>query len=227
MTQERKEFKKLNIHRKKLLTNIFFEIILGILMGLCCSKAIGAVDGYEDANLAVCILIFVIMCVFLWTPLFLASAQIYEITSTSIKAIPKMGSLRKWKMIFHILCVNDIEPFLKVIPLSTIKRGKFSVDRHSGALAYSRYSYMLTLYLEDESITLYINPIENGPLMPSGKGGYLFHGCKSREDICNMVQFFEMNHIVVEDAYHIIDALKNPNIVIYDYLESLNIKIRY
>lgn len=226
MTKERKEFKKLNIHRKKLLSNIFFEIITGILMGICCSKAIETVEG-QGEYMAICILIFVIMCVFLWTPLFVASAQIYDITQTSIKAIPKMNSMKKWKMIFHILCVNDIEPFLKIIPLSSIQRGKFSVDRHSGVMAYSRYSYMLTLYMEHESITLYINPIENGPLMPSGKGGYLFHGCKSREDICNMVQFFEMNHVHVEDPYHIIDALKNPNIVIYDYLESLNIKIRY
>lgn len=41
------------------------------------------------------------------------------------------------------------------------------------------------------------------------------------------MKFFEVNQVKIEDPYHMIEALENTEIVIYDYLESLDIKIRY
>ena len=41
------------------------------------------------------------------------------------------------------------------------------------------------------------------------------------------MKFFEIHQIKIDDPYYMIDALKNPDIVMYDYLESLHIKIRY
>lgn len=228
MTKEKREFKKLNISRKKILQNFMVELFCGAIMGFACAKAIGSVIGDDDGLYTICILIFIAMCILLWMPIFVANAQIYDINEKSVKVIPKLSVIKKWKMIFHILLNDDIEPFLNVIPLTSIRYGTFHVDRHAGTWAMSRYSYMLTLYYDaKDHITLYINPMENGILMPSGKGGYLFTGCQSRKDICNLVHFFEMNQITIEDQFHIVDALKNPDIVIYDYLESLNIKVRY
>ena len=227
MTKEKREFKKLNITRKKILQNLLVEVLCGVLLGFSCSKAIGAVLGDSEERMAICILVFVGMCVILWAPIFIASAQIYDINEHSIQVIPKLGIMKKWGMILHILFSNDVGSYLKVMKLDRIQYGTFHVDRHLGTWGYSRYSYMLTLYDRQESITLYINPIENGVLMPSGKGGYLFTGCQSREDICNLVNFFEINGIRIEDQHHIVDALKNPDIEIYDYLESLHVRVRY
>ena len=69
--------------------------------------------------------------------------------------------------------------------------------------------------------------MDNGIFIPGGRGGFIFDGLKSREDICNIMKFFEVNQVKIEDPYHMIEALENTEIVIYDYLESLDIKIRY
>lgn len=76
-------------------------------------------------------------------------------------------------------------------------------------------------------MTLYINPMDNGVLLPSGKGGIVLTGFRSSEDILNMMQLIMAGGIRLEDPYHILDAMKRNDIEIYDYLESLQLKKRY
>lgn len=229
MSEDRKMFKKLNIGRKQILFQLFSEILLGVLFAAICYQAILAVSFVEesDVNMAGLVIIFVVMVVFLWTPLWMPSGQVYDISDDDIKVIPSYHTLKKWSIILYILTKNDITPFIETIPLSSLTGGNFHVDRHAGSWAYSRYTYILTLHRNDQDISLAINPMDNGVLLPAGRGGFVFQGYKSREDICNIIKFFEVHQIPIEDPYYIIEALKNPDIVMYDYLESLHIKTRY
>ena len=101
------------------------------------------------------------------------------------------------------------------------------MDRRYAGWGFHNYTYVLTLYLDNRDIVVVINPMDNGIFIPGGRGGFIFDGLKSREDICNIMKFFEIHQIKIDDPYYMIDALKNPDIVMYDYLESLHIKIRY
>ena len=76
-------------------------------------------------------------------------------------------------------------------------------------------------------MTLYINPMDNGILLPAGKGGIVLSGFRTSEDILNMMQLLMAGGIRLEDPHHILDAMKRKDIEIYDYLESLQIKRRY
>ena len=229
MSEERMMFKKLNLGRKQILIQLFTEVFLGIILGFVCHQAITSVSIVDEAdvNMPLLIVIFVCMLVFLWTPLWMPQGQVYDINDNNIKVIPKYHTITRWKIILYVLCKNDISPFIETMPLSSFTGGKFSVDRHAGSWAYSRYTYLLTLYQKDHEVKLAINPMDNGVLLPASRGGFVFSGYKSREDICNIMKFFEIHQIKIDDPYYMIDALKNPDIVMYDYLESLHIKIRY
>lgn len=229
MSEDRMMFKKLNVGRKQILFQLITEVFLGVILGSVCHQAITSVSIVDEAdvNMPLLIIIFVCMLVFLWTPLWMPQGQVYDINDDNIKVIPQYHIITRWKIILYVLCKNDISPFIETMPLSSFTGGKFSVDRHAGSWAYSRYTYLLTLYQKDHEVKLAINPMDNGVLLPAGRGGFVFSGYKSREDICNIMKFFEIHQIKIDDPYYMIDALKNPDIVMYDYLESLHIKIRY
>ena len=102
------------------------------------------------------------------------------------------------------------------------------MDRKAGVWGLSRYTYLLKLYKEkDLFVTLYINPMDNGILLPAGKGGILLTGFRTSEDILNMMQLITAGGMRLEDPHYILDAMKRRDIEIYDYLESLQIKRRY
>ena len=102
------------------------------------------------------------------------------------------------------------------------------MDRKAGVWGLSRYTYLLNLYNEKELfMILYINPMDNGILLPAGKGGIVLSGFRTSEDILNMMQLLMAGGIRLEDPHHILDAMKRKDIEIYDYLESLQIKRRY
>lgn len=97
----------------------------------------------------------------------------------------------------------------------------------SGMLGYSWYTYRLTLYIGNEKLPLYIDPIDNGIIMPSGFGGATLNGRHDRKDICNLIQMLRVNHVKIEDPYGILDALKDESVPLYEFLETLDIKKRY
>ena len=52
-------------------------------------------------------------------------------------------------------------------------------------------------------MTLYINPMDNGILLPAGKGGILLTGFRTSEDILNMMQLITAGGMRLEDPHHI------------------------
>lgn len=228
MRENKRLFKKLNLNRKKIISQLLMEIFSGALLGIACAQAISITSKeYSVWNTAIMILLFVVMIIFLCTPLWMPVGQIYDIDENRIKVIPPYSVGMKWKLIMRILCKDDISTFVETIDLSQIYYGEFSVEKRYAGWGYQNYTYLLTLHLEARDIVIVINPIDNGVFIPGGKGGFIFDGLKSREEICNIIRFFEVNQVRIEDPYHMIEALENPDIVIYDYLDSLDIKTRY
>lgn len=221
--------------KKKVLNrkSLFVQLLLIVLFGLVFGGVMVRVMTFDEVaalmtiNIPICMLICIALMIFLWLPLFVADRQIYDITEHGIAMLSKKGMMEKWKLIFYILCNDKVEPFLRILAFDDVQSGEFSVERHAGVWGFSRYTYTLTLLTKGETVTIYINPMDNGPLMPSGKGGFVLSGYKDREEICNVITFLETKGISIGDHYHILDAFKQRDIEIYDYLESLQIKVKY
>lgn len=172
-------------------------------------------------------ILYTLMVLFLWLPLSIGTQRVYELNHDSLTVIPMMNTWHKWSIIFHILSKDEITPFLRKISFSQIQYARFSVEKKFGAWAFSRYTYVLRLYLQHEVVNLYINPIDNGVMIPSGRGGYLLAGTKTRQEIANTLHFLMTNGIAIEDPYQILPALENPSIELYDYFETLPLKTKY
>ena len=214
---ENMKFKRKVLSRKKIITSFLIILILSLCLG---GFMYGLADSFEDfADIRILqigfLVLFPLFTVIMWVPLCLGGGQIYE-------------DRRKWNMILHVLCNDDVTPFLQEIRYEDIDHAKFTVDRKAGVWGLSRYTYLLKLYNEKELfMTLYINPMDNGILLPAGKGGIVLSGFRTSEDILNMMQLLMAGGIRLEDPHHILDAMKRKDIEIYDYLESLQIKRRY
>lgn len=221
--------KHMVMNRRSLILIMLFITGAGMVLGGVIYWALDWIlDWYDlSANLSLCILLGAIVLLFLWTPLFVAGSQVYDITKQSIRIIPYSPTLKKWKIIGYLLCNDTIEPFIRVINLKDIQSGTFSVQRHVGLYGLSRYTFTLKLLMEKEHLMIYINPIDNGVFLPSGQGGVILSGYKSGEEICNMISFLRTFDIPIEDPYGILDAFKVPGLEIYDYLETKQIKIKY
>lgn len=222
--------KKTLISRKKIIHYMIAILVIAYSMGgwICLAS-----DAFpETLNLRIMQLIFLVlfplMTFIMWLPLCVAGAQIYDMNDEELVILPPYKDREKWRMILHILCTDDVTPYLKKIAYRDIDHALFTADRHIGNWGMSRYSYLLKLY-DDKGliITVYINPMANGLFMPVGKGGIPLDGFKTRDEICNMMQFLIANGVKIDDPNHILDALKNHDVEVYDYLESLHIKRRY
>lgn len=217
------------MNRRSLLLITLFIAAVGILFGGVMYWALKWIAELYDqsVNLSLCIIAGVVVLLFLWTPLFVAGNQVYDITKNSIRIMPNYPSLKKWNIIGYILCNNTIEPFIRVINLQDIQSGIFGVERHVGLYGLSRYTFILKLLMDKEELMIDINPMDNGILLPSGRGGIIWTGFKKREEIMNMISFLNAYGIKIEDPYGILEAFKVQDQEIYDYLETLQIKIKY
>ena len=227
---EKRRFQKIIVwNRKRIIMLILAISAFGIVFGLLISRALLGLEEYGfHFNVSLYILFFTIFLVILWLPMFVAESQISDIDEHSMKILPSYPLMKKWKVIGYILCNDTIEPFLRVIPFQNIQKGVFDAMCHaSGMLGYSWYTYRLTLYIGNEKLPLYIDPIDNGIIMPSGFGGATLNGRHDRKDICNLIQMLRVNHVKIEDPYGILDALKDESVPLYEFLETLDIKKRY
>lgn len=229
---ERKK-KRLMFTRKSILCTTF-AIVFGcmVLSGLLMSALsesevmIQAFKTYHiDASMVM--ILFTLMVLVLWLPLLVGNQQVYDLDEQGLTLIPILKQRDKWKIIFYVLCNDQVEPFLRKVSYEDIKTGIFYVERKFGSWSFSRYTYVLKLSLSQSNLLLYINPMDNGPLMPSGKGGFALVGYRTSKDICNMLQFLMTRGIPIDDPYQLIPALQNPTIEIYDFLETLPIKTKY
>ena len=224
------KLKQKALSRKKIIISVL--VILALSLGLG-SIMYGLADSFEEfADIRILQIVFLVLfplfTLVLWVPLCLGGGQIYELREDAFVIIPAYKDRKKWNMIIHVFCSDDVTPFLQEIRYADIDYAKFTVDRKAGVWGLSRYSYMLKLYDKKQAfMTLYINPMDNGILLPSSKGGIVLSGFRTNEDILNMMQLLLASGMRLEDPYHILEAMKRKDIEIYDYLESLQIKKRY
>lgn len=227
---EKMKFKQKVLSRKRIISSFLVILILALCLGGLMYGLAGRFEGFADIRILQIgfLVLFPLFTIIMWMPLCLGGGQIYDMREDALVIVPAYRDTGKWNMIFHVLCSDDVTPFLQEIRYKDIDYAKFTVDRKAGMWGLSRYSYLLQLYKENGLfMTLYINPMDNGVLLPSGKGGIVLTGFRSSEDILNMMQLIMAGGIRLEDPYHILDAMKRNDIEIYDYLESLQLKKRY
>ena len=214
--------------RKRLILTAIAILLIGLCMGWGIFWAInGGLGVLEMLDPSLCMIAFALIVLITWLPMFVASSQVYDITMDSIRIIPAYPWLRKWQVLGYLLCNDTMEPFIRVIPLANISSGTFCVERHVGLYGLSRYTFLLHLVMEKEKLIICINPMDNGILLPSGRGGIVLGEFLSREEIFNLLVFLEKNGVRIEDPYQLREALKDESIELYDYLEALNIKVKY
>lgn len=227
---EHTKFKQKVLSRRKIISSFLIILVISLSLG---GFMYGLADSFEDfADIRILqigfLVLFPLFTLLMWMPLCLGGGQIYDMREDALIILPAYKDRQKWNMILHVLCSDDVTPFLKEIRYDVIDHAKFTVDRKAGMWGLSRYSFLLKLYNEKEMfLTLYINPMDNGVLLPSSKGGIVLSGYRSNKDILNMMQLLMASGMRLEDPYHILDAMKRSDIEIYDYLESLQIKRRY
>lgn len=227
---EHTKFKQKVLSRRKIISSFLIILVISLSLG---GFMYGLADSFEDfADFRILqigfLVLFPLFTLLMWMPLCLGGGQIYDMREDALIILPAYKDRQKWNMILHVLCSDDVAPFLKEIRYDAIDHAKFTVDRKAGLWGLSRYSFLLKLYNEKEMfLTLYINPMDNGILLPSSKGGIVLSGYRSNKDILNMMQLLMASGMRLEDPYHILDAMNRSDIEIYDYLESLQIKRRY
>lgn len=227
---EQTKFKQKVLSRRKIISSFLIILVIALSLG---GFMYGLADSFEDfADIRILqigfLVLFPLFTLLMWMPLCLGGGQIYDMREDALIILPAYKDRQKWNMILHVLCSDDVTPFLKEIRYDAIDHAKFTVDRKAGLWGLSRYSFLLKLYNEKEMfLTLYINPMDNGILLPSSKGGIVLSGYRSNKDILNMMQLLMASGMRLEDPYHILDAMNRSDIEIYDYLESLQIKRRY
>lgn len=212
--------------RNYVLSCLLTMVIGGAMFGIAIWKCFITLEIYSLSNLSICILAYTIFCIFCWLPLIVPMLQIMDVDEKAVYLMPRYSGWKKMTIAWYALINDNIRPFYRVIPLESIDHITFTYEAHWGSYAYQRFTYILIYHIKDEKIRIYINPQQNGFLLPSGYG-LAFAGTLSREDIVNQMNFYRTNHINIKDPYKLCDALKDGNIVMYDYLVSLNKKITY
>lgn len=219
--------KNKTISLKSIVLNFVVICVIGAIFGNLIFYMLRDWLHMDQVNITICIILFIIFLGILWLPLTLDIMGCTSIDENCISMMPSYSHFKKLDIIRYVILHNDITPFLRRIPINSIQSCTFTFSRKWGAYAYSRYTLQLILHLQDEVVTLYINPMENGVLLPSDQGGVAFLHIKTHEEIVNMVQYFITAGVEVKDPYKLLEALKDPNLVLYDYLESFHKKILF
>lgn len=221
----RKKEKRM-MSRNYVLIGILVIVATGCLLGPILLKVFSQAGMANMRNISICMVIYTLFCLLLWVPLMVPSNQIAEIDEDSISIMPPYKSMKKLKIAWYALINDHVKPFYRVIPLKDIVKLTLTFEAHWGAYAFQRFSYVLKFDLGNETFKVYLNPMQNGPLMPSGYG-FPMASTFSNEDIINIVSFAIANGVNMQDPYKLIDAMKDENIVMYDYMVSLHKKISF
>ena len=144
---ENMKFKRKVLSRKKIITSFLIILILSLCLG---GFMYGLADSFEDfADARILqigfLVLFPLFTVIMWVPLCLGGGQIYDMREDALVIIPAYKDRRKWNMILHVLCNDDVTPFLQEIRYEDIDHAKFTVDRKAGVWGLSRYTYLLKL----------------------------------------------------------------------------------
>ena len=218
---------KLRSKEKKVMSRNYVLLALlsmiggGLLLGIAIAKTLAVAGLANMVNISVCMILYTIVCIFLWLPLIVPMLQVMDIDENAVYIMPRYNSMKKLSIAWYALINDNIRPFYRSIPLDSIDHITFTFEARWGSYAYQRFSYVLIFYVKDEVIRIYIDPLQNGPIMPSGFG-MPFTGTLSRDDIANQIDFYIANHVLVKDPYKLNEALKDSNVVMYDYMVSLH-----
>lgn len=214
------------LSRKYILISLLIMVLLGCLFGTALLKVFMIAGLLSWENVSICMIAYALLCIFFWMPLIVPDQQLADIDETSISIMPKYKSLKKIQIAWYALLNDNARPFYRVIPMKDIKKIILTYNAHWGAYGLQRFSYILKISVGDEKIKIFLNPLQNGPIFPSGHGLPTVGNFK-KEDIVNLAEFTIANGVRFQDPYKLIDAMKDEHVVMYDYLVSLNKKITF
>lgn len=212
--------------RVYVINSLLLMVFAGAFFGLAIAKCFEAIGILSVVNVSICMVLYSVFCVVCWLPLTVPSIQIMDIDEEAMYMMPKYSNFKKMHIAWYALLNDHCKPFYRMIPFEEVNFVTFSFDAQYGSYAFQRFSYKLVFHIGEEKIKVYLNPQQNGFLMPSGFG-IPFAETLSREDIVNQIDFYKANHIEVRDPYKLSDALKDESVVMYDYLVSLHKNIKY
>lgn len=208
------------ISRKYVLLSLLCIVLFGALLAPALNHCFEIAGISSLANISVSILLFVLLCIFFWLPLMIPTNQIMEMDEDTLSIMPTCSILKKFQIVWYVLISDNPKPFYRVLHLQDIEKITFTFDARWGSYAYQRFSFMLKIHLPQETLTLYLNPQQNGPILPSGYGNP-FAANYSKEDMVNLIEHFQAFGVTVNDPYHLVNAMKDESVVLYDYLVSL------
>lgn len=212
--------------RKYVLSYLVVIVVIGLLFGFVIYQCLNMANLASLLNLSLCMLVYLIFCLCFWVPLIVPMQQIMEIREDSIAIILKNKDKKKAKIVWYALINDTIEPYYDTILLKDIEKVTLNFNANMGSYGFHRFSYYLLIQVKEEKIKVFLNPMQNGFLLPSGYG-MPCHNRFSKEDIVNLMTYFNSNDVIVSDPYHLVEAMKDKNVVMYDYLISLHKKISY
>lgn len=123
------KLKQKALSRKKIIISVL--VILALSLGLG-SIMYGLADSFEEfADIRILQIVFLVLfplfTLVLWVPLCLGGGQIYELREDAFVIIPAYKDRKKWNMILHVFCSDDVTPFLQEIRYADIDYAKFTV----------------------------------------------------------------------------------------------------
>lgn len=171
-------------------------------------------------------ILFSILCAIVMMPDLFGGEDILLINEKAFQILPKQNHFEKLGMLIHLVIYNNIDPFLKTIYLEDLENIELNFKKQFGPYNLNRYTFTLTYHTKNDSkITQNINDMSKGVMLTFCTGSY--SQFFEREDFLNLLQFFASNNIPIIDPYHLQDAFKDPNIVLFDYLETIDKKTIY
>lgn len=215
------------LSRKYMINYLIGIVLAGLMFGIAIYRCFEFIGVANFVNMSICMILYVLFCLFLWLPLCIPVNQIIEVEDHLIRIIPSYSSWKKINIAFYTLLNDHAAPFLRTIQTDEIQKAEFLYTAHWGSYAYQRFSFIIKLHIGKEVMKIEVNPMQNGVFLPSGKGGIPAFGNMGNNDIINFLQFLSMNGVDVEDRYKIQDAMKDESVPLYDYLVSLKKNITY
>lgn len=214
---------KYEVTRGKILLSFIIIAVFGLLFGYAMQSLLKDTLGLSQSNITICMLIFILIVEILWLPFALNTSKCMEYHESYLAYLPKYGHFKKLKIIFQLLLSAQIEDFYEKLYWKDVNKVKFTFERKWGTWGYSRYTMQMYFLMKNNEIKMFvINPMENGYMMPSSFGGLPIFSGSSHEDIINVLQYMKTCGVIIEDPYHLQEALKNPNITMYEYMETLD-----
>lgn len=219
------QFTKKVMSRKYVVKSLITIILIGLFISLVILRFIRLTD-FPLLYIGNGFILYMLLCIFLYVPLIVPMKQITKVDDQALYILPENSNSKKMRIALDALFKNTVEQYYRQIAFASISKITFTFDAHFGAYAYQRFSYVLIIHLESESIKIFLNPQQNGILLPSGNG-LPFVGTHAKSEIINLIEHLNKKNCKLEDPYQLLEAMKNEHIVMYDYLLAKHKNVIY